>query len=460
VIARPVRLAVPVLMAACATLASPAGARATGATPTTPIRHVIVLMLESHSFDNLFGTYPAADGFDPRACEPVDIPRRRGRCVRPYPLGTQPVSYVAAGPAIFRAQYRRGRMNGFVTAFRQVGLTGRQAMGYYDARALPSSWSLASDYVLFDRFFSSAAGGTVWNHMYWVTGTPGNPAADRIPASGFGKLPTIFDRLAARGISWRFYVQDYDPNVTFHTHGLGARRTQLLRVPILDYGRFVDHHRLVDDPAVANNVVDLSRYYVDLQRGTLPAVSYIAPAGPSEQPPGRVEAGERLIRSLVSAVVRSSAWQNTAFLWTYDDWGGFYDHVRPPRVDRYGYGFRVPAVLVSAYARRGFVDHRTLDFTSILRFIEDNWRLQPLASRDAHARSIASAFDFARPARAPQLGVVLGKRLTGSPERAGVYAVYGAALLAGACAIAAGAASDVRRRRRRRPPRSVGGRLR
>ena len=135
------------------------------------------------------------------------------------------------------------------------------------------------------------------------------------------------------------------------------------------------------------------------------------------------------MQTLVATLMRSSAWRSSAFLWTYDGWGGWYDHVRPPR----GYGFRVPALLVSAYARRGRVDATRLDFTSILRFVEQNWRLAPLAHRDAHASSLMSAFDFRRgprPARfiSTQRGSVLGPE----PRREIIYALY-----VGAMALAA-----------------------
>ena len=107
------------------------------------------------------------------------------------------------------------------------------------------------------------------------------------------------------------------------------------------------------------------------------------------------------MRSVVNELMRSPEWKSTAFVLTYDSWGGWYDHVKPPRSTAYGYGFRVPTLLVSPYAKRGAIDHTTLDSTSILRFIEDNWRLAPLARRDANANSIASAFDFSTVARQP-----------------------------------------------------------
>ena len=138
----------------------------------------------------------------------------------------------------------------------------------------------------------------------------------------------------------------------------------------------------------------LSQYYKDLANGTLPAVSYIAPSGASEHPPGSVQSGMRFVRTVINNLMASPSWKSSAFLLSYDDWGGWYDHVRPPQIDGFGYGFRVPAILVSPYARRGYVDHTTLDFTSGLKFIEENWGLAPMTRRDATATSIAGAFDF------------------------------------------------------------------
>jgi phospholipase C len=129
--------------------------------------------------------------------------------------------------------------------------------------------------------------------------------------------------------------------------------------------------------------------------------------------------------------MRSDAWHSSAFILTYDDWGGWYDHVPPPQVDAFGYGFRVPALLVSPYARRGHIDSTLLDYASILKFIEDNWGLEPLAERDAAANSIASAFDFSQPPREPLL--VPWERPDDQPRpkprRNVIYAAYGAALL-------------------------------
>jgi phospholipase C len=311
--------------------------------------------------------------------------------------------------------------------------------------------------VLFDRFFTSSAGGSVSNHMFWVTGTPGNTKAtdEVIPPGGF-KQTTIFDRLEQKGISWKFYVQNYDAGITFRNRGVGDRGSQIVWVPLLDYARFIDN------PKLASHIVDLSEYYRDLERGTLPSVAYVAPAGSSEHPPGSIQAGERFVRTMINSLMRSDYWSSSAFMWSYDDWGGWFDHVRPPKVDRYGYGFRAPALLVSAYAKRGHIASSTLDFTSILKFIENNWGVAPLAQRDRNAADFMSVFDFNRPPRKPEF--VAANRAgppAKQPVRAVVYVAYGLAVVLAGLAIAFALATErfgrpslpsrLRRRRKKVP---------
>ena len=414
----------PALLAlAAAGLAPPAFADAADPASRTPIRHVVSLMQENHSFDNYFGTYPGADGIPPGTCMPVDPTVRGGRCIAPFHIGNRAVEDLNHSARVHAAQYNGGRMNGFLSAIAQErGRVQPLVMGHYDARDLPFYWNVADQYVLFDRFFTSAAGGSVTNHMYWVTGGPGNERGDFIPHGGFD-APTIFDRLERAGVSWKFYVQNYDPGITFRSRALGDRGSQVVWVPLLNYARFVD------DPALFAHIVPMERFYEDLQRGDLPAVAYLVPSGSSEHPPGSIKAGETFVRTLINAIMRSRYWTSSAFIWTYDDWGGWYDHVRPPRVDRFGYGFRAPALLVSAYARRGHVEHATMDFTSILKFIEENWGLEPLARRDRRATSIARAFDFSqRPRKA--LFLSRDRHVTRPPEprRAAVYIAYAGAL--------------------------------
>ena len=171
----------------------------------------------------------------------------------------------------------------------------------------------------------------------------------------------------------------------------------MIWAPLLAFPKYLD------TPSLFSKIVPLEEYFTDLQNGTLPAVSYIVPSGASEHPPGSVKAGETFVRSLHTALLRSSAWSSSAFMWSYDDWGGWYDHVAPPVVDAYGLGFRVPTLMISPYARRGHVESTELEFTSALKFIEHNWQVEPLAERDRAANNFLTAFDFQSPPRAPVL---------------------------------------------------------
>jgi phospholipase C len=399
--------------------AAPQAAAATGT--ATPIKHIVVLMQSGHSFDNYFGTYPGADGIPSGTCLPASTLQPKAHaCVRPYHLADTLASDLDHGYGTWARQYDGGRMDGFVSAYRRLGLSGATAVGYYDQRDIPFYWNAAGNYVLFDRFFSSAPVGERLNRFWWMAGRPTPGGGEKIPAGGYGQIPTIFDRLTAVGVPWKLYVQNYDPHVSYRTAGSGKWSSQVSRVPLVDFARFVDN------PGLASHISDASSYYTDLRRGTLPAVAFMTTAGASENPPGSPQAGQQYVRHAVSALEMSSYWRTSAFMWTYDNWGGWYDHVKPPK----GWGFRVPALLVSAYARHGQINHTTMDYTAILKFIEENWHLAALSSRDAHSPGLASAFDFSGP---PRLADLLADKLTAtaSPKaKTGVvYTVYAGELL-------------------------------
>ncbi len=241
-------------------------------------------------------------------------------------------------------------------------------------------------------------------------------------------LPTIFDRLEEQGVSWKFYVQNYEPRLTYRTlHEFpGNRASQIVWVPVLNMDRFID------DPKLASHIVDLSQYFEDLQKGTLPSVAYIVPSGPSEHPPSSILAGQKFVKSLIQALMQREAWYSSAFMVAYDDWGGWYDHVHPPQVDEFGYGFRVPALMIGPYAKRGYIDHTVLDYGSMLKFIEENWGTKPLATRDAQANNLLNAFDFAQTPRQPRF--IPTERIAAEqqvePRRIVIYIAYGAALAA------------------------------
>jgi phospholipase C len=374
-------------------------APASGGVPSaTPIRHLVVLMQENHSFDNYFGTYPGAEGIPRATCMRISS-RHAAPCVRPFRLGNRAGLDVPHDGGTHRAQAAGGRMDGFITAVSERGQRPEAAvMGHYDARDIPFYWNVARRYVLFDRWFAASRGGSVPNRRAWVAGTPRSRT-------------TIFDRLERRGVSWKFYVEDYDPS----RPDTGA---QAVRVPLLGMRRFTGRR-------LSRHIVDLDEYYDDLRQGTLPQVAYVAPAGSSEHPPRRPESGQTMVRSLLTALARSSAWPHAAFIWTYDEWGGWYDHVAPPR----GRGFRVPALLVSAYARRGAVDSTTLEHASVLSFIEHNWGVRPVSRRDARANDLTTAFDFGRPARPAAIVPAVGAAARDpDPRRWVIYLWYAAAL--------------------------------
>jgi phospholipase C len=412
------------MLAVVAGLAAAPSAQAAEPTPTTPIEHFVFLMQGDRTFDNYFGTYPGANGIPAGTCQVFVRTKPANGCVRPFPVGDKAVPALAPGESVLTAQYDKGAMDGFVSAYVAQGRDGTPAMGYYGRKELPFAWAAADEYVLFDAFFASAFHGTRDNRSYWVSAAPApsgtGTGRGTMPAGGYGTQPTIFDRLQAAGVSWKFYVQDYDPKQTYRSSTTSSVG-QSIRVPLLNYPRFVD------DPRFSSHIDDLSQYYRDLTAGTLPAVSYIATSGAIERSSRSIPAAQNLLRDLTTQLMVSPYWRSSAFLWTYDGSGGWYDHVAPPTVAGAQLGFRVPALLVSPYARRGHIEHSKLDYTSALRFVEDNWRLSPLTARDRTAHSIAGVFDFTGPPRVPAL-------ITPSAAQAGpvvevrtAYLAYGVA---------------------------------
>ena len=288
-----------------ATLAVAGNASAAGeadrAETTTPIKHFVVLMQENHTFDNYFGTYPGADGIPEGTCMPRNPKKPKKGCVEPFAIGRRAVSDLEHRSATHDDQFRGGAMDGFVWALRSAGEDAETTMGYYDDKDIPYYWNIADEYVLFDRFFSSASGGSVENHMFSVTGAPGRKAneSSSIPEEGWGDIPTIFDRLEAAGISWKFYIQNYNPRITFASPDIGDRGAQIVWAPLLAYPRFVDN------PDLFSKIVDLPEYFEDLANDTLPSVAFIRPSGASEHPPGSIQAGERFVRSLITGLMTS-----------------------------------------------------------------------------------------------------------------------------------------------------------
>jgi len=392
----------------------------------TPIEHIIIIMQQNHTFDNYFGTYPGANGPAQDTCIPVSLPKKQDTaCIAPFNIGSHPITDLGHSVNTFKIQYQNGEMNGFVDALKRLHQDGNLTMGYFNDNDIPFYWNLADQFVLFDNYFTSAHTGSIMNRMFSISGQPGTED-NRIPPDGFGDIPTIFDRLQERGISWKYYIRDYEPDLNYRDlKELNYLPPQIQWVPLLSFDRFLDN------PELSSRIVDLGEYYTDLENDTLPAVSYVLLLGATDHPVSDPQLGQITIRTMLHTLMESKAWTNTALLITYDDWGGWYDHVPPPQVDKYGYGFRVPLMLVSAYARQGYIDHTRLDHTSLLKFIESNWDIAPLAERDRQANNFTSAFDFSQPPREP-IFVSFGRTPRASPvepRRIVVYIAYGSALL-------------------------------
>jgi phospholipase C len=364
------------------------------------IKHLFVIVQEGHTFDNYFGGYPGADSLAGNAVVLLDPKNPAKGTAQGSPLDPtlghpSPLSDTG-GTA--RLAYDGGKMDGFFVAQNARGLNGFDSLKHYSQTDLAYYWSLAKNYVLMDKFFSSAMAGSLENHLYLMAGTSLTPRQRGVP--GGYTLPTIFDELDAAKVTWMVYVRQHDASLNPQgLNGAGAFVPEVVRVPLLDMPSFAN------DPARAQRIVERSRLFADLNANRLPDISYIFPNGDSERAPGSVAEGEGRVQGIINSIMRSPAWASSAVILTWSDWGGYYDHVAPPQLDGAGYGFRVPALVISPYSRRGYVDHTTADFTSVLKFIEDLHGLAPLTKRDAAAYNLNSAFDFgAQPRLATSVG--------------------------------------------------------
>ena len=254
-------------------------------------------------------------------------------------------------------------------------------LSYYDWHEIPNYWEYARRYTLCDAFFSSVAGPSEPNHLYTVAARAGglvnNPPPNLAGQDGVYTFPTMAELLEHSHVSWKYYDEKPNP----HKHSLWN--------PMPGFKQFQK------SPALMSHLVGLDQFYADVKAGTLPEVCWIVPTAiDSEHPPADSARGMRHVTDLVNALMGSSAWKDTAIIVTWDDYGGFYDHVAPPAVDQYGYGPRVPTLVISPYAKPGAVCHTRFDFTSPLKLIEERFGLAPLATRDAAANDMLDCFDF------------------------------------------------------------------
>jgi len=364
------------------------------------IRHVVVIMQENRSFDSYFGTYPGADGIPPGTCVPDP---HTGTCVAPF---HDPNDLNKGGPhgaPAAVADLHGGQMDGFIGQAEKAQQcmpdgTNCQTdvMGYHDATEIPDYWAYAHDFVLQDHMYEPNASWSLPQHLFMVsewsalcsTGdpfscvnalqSPGNP--DMAPTPPDYAWTDLTYLLHGAGVSWGYYVTtgqqpDCPDGGETCTTTQQTPKTPGIWNPLPEFDTVKADGQL-------GNIQDLSGLYSAIHANRLPNVSWVIPNGKlSEHPPGLVSDGQTYVKNIVNAISNSPEWGSTAIFLSWDDWGGFYDHVAPPMIDGNGYGFRVPGIVISPYAKAGFIDHQTLSHDAYNKFIEDDFlqsqRLDP-----------------------------------------------------------------------------------
>ncbi|HEY3607390.1 MAG TPA: alkaline phosphatase family protein [Pseudonocardiaceae bacterium] len=369
------------------------------------IDHIVVLMLENHSFDNIFGMLGRGDGFTLRHGRPTATnPYPDGRTQHAFHMPT--TCQLPARPSqewtASHNAYHNGANDGFVStpiSPATTELVGGVAMGYWTGEDLPFTYSLARAFPIADRWFSSLLGQTHPNRRYLIAGTsvgltatvnPTTPAGMAQLTSPVPPAGTIFNQLDSHGISWANYAA------------------------LLQFGATPELFPINDAATEAAHQKPFAQFFADAAAGTLPAFSLLDPdySTQSQENPENIVVGEALLAQVVHALGAGPQWPRTLFVLTYDEHGGYYDHVPPPPAlppdafpplvfpgestyDGFArYGFRVPTVVVSPYARRNHVSHRVYDHTSILAMVQRKWNLPALTFRDANAHDLTDFLDL------------------------------------------------------------------
>jgi phospholipase C len=357
-----------------------------------------------------------------------------------------------------RADINGGRMNGFVNASEAaqrhcaddtnpncVGSAGNgvDVMGYHTRGDIPNYWTYADNFVLQDHMFEPTASWSLPAHLFQVSEWSADctqhdqPAScrnanmpapgpqngrpthlqTRIPGAPIYAWTDLTYLLHKHDVSWGYYVvAGTEPDCRNDAAVSCSPVRQSARTP--SKWNPLPYFDTVNADGQRGNIKSVSNFYSAAKDGTLPAVSWVVPSGVlSEHPPGRVSDGVAFTTSLINAVMNGPDWNSTAIFLSWDDWGGFYDHVVPPVVDANGYGLRVPSLVISAYAKRGYIDHQTLSFDAYVKFIEDDFlngqRLDPATDGRPDPRitvrenvkilgDLSSDFDFSQPPRRPE----------------------------------------------------------
>jgi phospholipase C len=319
------------------------------------INHVLIACQENRTFDTYFGYYPKAGKFG--VPPGYSQPDGKGGTITPQQFTTYITSDLSHSWQAIHSEWHNGAMDGFYTT------NGINALGYYNGSDIPYYYALADAFTLCGNYFSYQLGPTLPNRIALWAGTSGGiTTVKRIPRGSLD-YPTIVDLLDAHNVTWKCY-------------NLG---TGLGSVPEVEFFNALPFFkRWVNDPRLNFRESD---YYNDLKHGTLPQVSFlISDAFVSEHPPAAIFFGEEEMSGIIKALVSSKLWTSSVLFFTYDEGGGFFDHVVPPQVDAYGMGQRVPMLVISPWVKRGYVSGQLYEHSSILKFIERRFGLPSLAS--------------------------------------------------------------------------------
>jgi phospholipase C len=381
------------------------------------IDHIIIVVQENRSFDHYFGTYPGADGIPMENGRPIPcIPDPAlGRCSRPWHSKVLSHEGGPHGKNASVADINGGKMDGFIRVAlgapqgkcarerftlecrAQTGPQGQPAViSYHTAREIPNYWAYARRFVLQDRMFAPVDSWTLPAHLFLVSAWSASCRSAHDPMSCESDVVVQDEANEARqnpvkpiyawtditwllhrhGVSWAYYVDD-DTCIGKGCEQIDPDGTIAIQNPLPNFTAVHETNQL-------ENIRRHREYYRRAAEGTLPSVSWVMPGPGYSEHPGTGESlrwGQAHVTRIVNAAMRGPDWESTAIFVTWDDWGGLYDHVEPPRVDVNGYGLRVPGLLISPWARSGYIDSQTLSFDAYLKFIEDRFlggqRLDP-----------------------------------------------------------------------------------
>ena len=385
---------------------------ATGFDTATPIKRIVYIIKENRTFDHMFGRFPSANGVT------VGMDRGVERPLTPATRGALPADIQHCYDCAIEA-WNEGRMDGF----NQSDAADHGAYTQFLPEDLPNYWHWAEQFVLLDNFFTSAHGPSFPNHLFTIAARSGgayeNPAQDRAQLARRHRETGLFKAWGCDSLSDAFVgVKDAGGNTdrVFPCFDLETAGDLLDRkkIPWAYYSATpyqngylwnafsaVSHVRH-NPERWARHCFPVDDLVGDIREDRLPPVTWVTPRFEvSDHPEYSLCWGENWTTKVLNAIMASPTWKETAVFLTWDDYGGFYDHEPPPQIDVFGFGIRAPMIMISPYAKHGHVSHELAEFSSPLRFIEDNWGLPQLADRDRRATPLLDSFDFDQRPRPP-----------------------------------------------------------